>query len=376
MARRMIIMLVTVAAVLSGLAAVKYFQVQAAIAQAASFQPPPEAVTTAVVREQGWPASLAAIGTVTPVQGVTVSADTPGIVSRIAFESGRAVKKGEILVELDTRQERAQLASAQARRDLAASNLVRMEGLIKKGVTSHAEFDSVRAEDRQAEASVHEIRATIERKTIQAPFSGVLGIRQVNVGQYLESGAPIVPLQSVDPIHVNFSVPQQDAGRLSAGMTVRISFEQMPGGTPLDGKVTAVNTVVDEATRNIQVQATLGNKEGLLRPGMFVQVEAVLSQTDPVLALPATAISYAPYGDSVFVVEELTAPDGSTYRGVQQRFVKVGPARGDLVAIVSGLEAGQEVVTSGVFKLRSGVAVQVNNDVEPGQDPTPRPQDS
>jgi membrane fusion protein, multidrug efflux system len=373
MARRMILMLLSVAAVVTALGVVKYFQIQTAIAQGASFQPPPEAVTTAVARTEQWPAVLQAIGSVTPVQGVMVSADMPGIVSRIAFESGQRVKEGAVLVELDTRQERAQLASAQARRELAAANLARMEGLIRKGVTSHAEFDAVRAEDRQAEALVNEIKATIERKTIRAPFPGLLGIRQVNIGQFLASGAPIVPLQSIDPIHVDFSVPQQEAGHLRAGMPLEITLD---GGRPMSGTITAVNTVVDEDTRNIRAQATLNNPGELLRTGMFVEVHITLPESTPIIALPATAINHAPYGESVYVVEEMKAPDGSSYRGVRQHFVKLGPSRGDLVAVLSGIEAGWEVVTSGVFKLRNGAAVQVNNEAIPGDDPAPKPQDS
>jgi membrane fusion protein (multidrug efflux system) len=376
MARRMILMLLSVAAVVAALGAVKYFQIQTAIAQGASFQPPPEAVTTAVARAEQWPASLHAIGSVTPVQGVTVSADLPGIVSRIAFESGQRVKEGAVLVELDTRQERAQLASAKARRELAAANLARMEGLIRKGVTSHAEFDIARAEDLQAEALVNEITATIERKTIRAPFAGMLGIRQINIGQFLQSGAPIVPLQSIDPVHVDFSVPQQDAGRLKPGMTIGISFDGMAGGEPVAGEINAVNTVVDVATRNIQAQATLRNPDGALRPGMFVEVRVTLPESSTVIALPATAINHAPYGDSVYVVEEMKDPNGNAYRGVKQHFVKLGPSRGDLVAVLSGVDAGSEVVTSGVFKLRNGAAVQVNNEVQPADSPAPKPQDS
>jgi len=376
MARRMILMLLSVAAVLGGLGAVKYFQIQTAVAQAASFQPPPEAVTTAVAKRDEWPASLPAIGSVAPVQGVMVSADMPGIVARIAFESGAKVKQGQLLVELDTRQEQAQLAAAQARRELAAANLTRMEGLIKKGVTSHAEFDASQAEDKQAAASVGEIGAAIDRKTIRAPFTGVLGICKVNVGQYLDSGAPIVQLQSVDPIHVNFSLPQQDAANLLPGTPVRVTGDGLPPGEPIEGAITALDSVVDEKTRNIQAQATLANPNGLLRAGMFVQVEAVLPESSHVIALPATAINHAPYGDSVYVVEEMKGPDGSIYRGARQHFVKLGPARGDLVAVISGVEPGQEVVTSGVFKLRNGSAVQVNNDVVPGDNPAPRPQDS
>jgi membrane fusion protein, multidrug efflux system len=376
MGRRMVVMLLSVAAVLGGLGAVKYFQIQTAVAQAASFQPPPEAVTTAVAQRTEWPMTLPAIGSVVPVQGVMVSADMPGIVSRIAFESGAAVRQGQLLVELDTRQEQAQLAAAKARRELAAANLARMEGLIKKGVTSHAEFDAASAADKQAAASEGEIAASIERKTIRAPFTGMLGIRKVNVGQYLESGAPIVQLQSVDPIHVNFSLPQQDAVKLRPGTPVRVSTEGLQGDDALEGTITALDSVVDEKTRNIQAQATLANPEGILRAGMFVQVQAMLKESTSVIALPATSINHAPYGDSVYVVEEMKAPNGSTYRGVRQHFVKLGASHGDLVAVLSGIEPGQEVVTSGVFKLRNGAAVQVNNDVVPGDNPAPKPQDS
>jgi membrane fusion protein (multidrug efflux system) len=375
MAKRMILMLVVVLVFVGGIAAVKTRQIQAAVRQNASFQPPPEAVTTIVARQEKWPATLASIGTVAAVRGVTVSADLPGIVDRIQFESGKAVREGDILVELNTRQERAQLAAAEAQRNLASLNLERMRGLSNEGVVAKADDDRAQAEFDQAVARVGEIRATIERKTIRAPFSGVLGIRQVNLGQYLTGGAPVVPLQALDPIYVDFAVPQQQVGNLRLGAGVRVTAESA-ARVSVEGRVTAVDSVVDQATRNVQVQATLPNADGRLHPGMFVQASLVLGASDAVVALPASAISYAPYGDSVFIVEDVKNPKGGTYRGVRQQFVKLGGGRGDQVAVISGVNAGQEIVTSGVFKLRNGAAVQVNNKVQPGNNPAPRPEDS
>jgi membrane fusion protein (multidrug efflux system) len=350
--------------------------VQAAISQGAAFQPPPEAVTTIVARRAEWPATLPAIGTVVAVHGVTVSADLPGVVERIAFDSGRTVREGEVLVELDTRQERAQLAAALAGRELAALNLERIGGLFAKGVTSPAEHDRAAAEAKQRAAEVEAIRAAIARKTIRAPFAGLLGIRQVNLGQYLAGGDPVVSLQSLHPIHVDFAVPQQEVGRLSPGAEVRVAIEGEPEAAAVAGEVTAVDSVVDEATRNLRVRATFDNRDGRLRPGMFVTAEVVRGPARSVVALPASAISYAPYGDSVFVVAELTTPEGRAYTGVRQRFVKLGGARGDQVAVLSGVVPGDLVVSSGVFKLREGAAVVVNNEIQPGNDPAPEPEDS
>jgi membrane fusion protein, multidrug efflux system len=374
MAKRMILMLIAMAVLITALGFVKVRQIQTAIAQGASFQPPPEAVTTLLAREEQWPSDLSAIGTVTAVRGVTVSADLPGVVDRIAFDSGHAVRQGDLLVQLDTRQEQAQLAAAEAQRDLDKLNLDRMRGLRGKGVVSQAELDAAAAEAKQAEARVGEIRATIDRKTIRAPFSGSLGIRQVNLGQYLQAGDPIVPLQALDPIYVDFSVPQQQVGKLRAGTAVAVTADEAQ--ITAAGKVTAVDSVVDEATRNVQVQATFANPEGSLRPGMFVEVRASLGTGSSVIALPASAINYAPYGDSVYVVDDLKNPQGETYRGVRQQFVKLGAGRGDQIAVLSGVKAGEEVVTSGVFKLRNGAAVVVNNQVQPANDPTPDPEDS
>ena len=375
MVRRMIVMLTVAVMIIAALGVVKFRQFKEAIAQAAAFQPPPEAVTTIVARQEGWPTTLSAIGTVTAVQGVTVSADLPGIIDQIAFESGGSVHQGDVLVQLDTRQEQAQLAAAEAERELARLNFDRLEGLLNTRAISRADYDRAAAEQKQTEAKVGEIRATIARKTILAPFSGILGIRQVNLGQYLSAGDAVVPLQSLDPIYVNFGVPQQYTGHVRAGSNVRITSGDSPG-TGFMGRVTAVNSVVDETTRNIQIQATLANPEGRLRPGMFVQSEVLLGASHAIVALPASAINYAPYGDSVYVVTDLKDAKNNNYRGVRQQFVKLGDARGDQIAVISGLKPGDEVVTSGVFKLRNGAAVLVNNKVQPSNQRAPKPEDS
>jgi membrane fusion protein (multidrug efflux system) len=375
MKKRMILVLSGVAVFIGAIAFVKIRQVQAGIAQNASFQPPPEAVTTVRAKQERWPASVDAIGTVEAVHGVMVAADLPGLVWRIEFDSGKKVRAGDVLVRLDTRQEQAQLASAEAQRSLTNVNFERMKGLREKGITSQAEYDKAAAEHKQAVAQTGETQASIGRKTIRAPFSGVLGIRQVNLGQYLKPGDPIVELQSLDPIYVNFDVPQQQLGDLRVGAEVRVTAQGIEKSAAA-GTITAINSVVDEATRNIRVQATLGNPEEKLRPGMFVQAQVVLGASNPIVALPASAINYAPYGNSVFIVGQMKGPDGKPYSGVRQQFVKLGGARGDQVAVLSGVKAGEEVVTSGVFKLRSGAAVVVNNKVQPSNNPAPKPEDS
>ena len=385
MLKRLIFTLTVVIAIIAALAFVKYRQVTAAIAQYAAFQPPPEAVTTVEAREEPWPARLSAIGTVAAVRGVTVGADLPGVVDRIAFEAGHSVREGDILAQLDTRQERAQLAAAEAQWDLARLNFARMQDLIDQGVISKAEYDQSTAEQRQTEARVGEIRAVIDRKTIRAPFSGVLGLRQINLGQYLSGGDPIVSLQSLDPIYVNFGVPQQEAGQIKTGREVRIRLDddstltagaRTPRTVQFTGRVTALDSVMDPGTRNVQVQATLANPTATLHPGMFVQAEVVLGAARSLITLPSSAINYAPYGDSVFVVDDLKDARGQSYRGVRQQVVKLGETRGDQIAVLSGIKRGEEIVTSGVFKLRNGAAVLVNNKVRPGNNPAPKPENS
>ena len=369
------IMLLAMALFISVIGYFKYRQIQTAIAQSGSYQPPPEAVTTVIAQKEEWQGSLGAIGTVAAVNGVVVSADLPGVVEKIAFTSGDRVESGQLLVLLDTRQEQAQLAAAQAKLELARMNLDRIRGLREQGINSQTDFDTAVAEQKQEEGNVGEIRATIDRKTIRAPFTGVLGLRQVNLGQYLKSGDSIVQLQSHDPIYVNFDVPQQELVRVRVGGAVSVSAEGPPP-IEMTGRITAIDSVVDESTRNVRVQATFENRQGRLRPGMFVTARALLDAKDPVIALPASAISYAPYGDSVFVVEEVKGPKGEAYRGVRQQFVKIGGARGDQVAVLSGIAAGAEVVTSGVFKLRNGADVAVNNATQPSNDPAPKPEDN
>ena len=374
MAKRMFLVLGVMAILLTALGFLKFKQIETAV-HASAFQPPPEAVTTIVVQREQWPATMSAIGSMEAVHGVTVSADLPGTVAKIDFDSGKAVQVGDVLIELDTRQERAQLAALEAQRDLARVNFERSQKLAAQGVISRVDFDQATAQQKSTEANVAEIRATIERKTIRAPFTGILGIRKVNLGQYLSAGSAIVSLQSLNPIYVNVGVPQQAAGQVPVGRKLRITTENVAGKV-FTGAVTAIDSIIDEGTRNVQIQATLSNPRGELRPGMFVQVELPLGASRPVISLPASAISYAPYGDSVYVVTDLKDPKGTTYRGVRQQFVKVEGSRGDQVGIVSGLNPGDEVVSSGVFKLRNGAAVQVNNKVQPDNNPAPKPEDS
>jgi membrane fusion protein (multidrug efflux system) len=279
------------------------------------------------------------------------------------------------LVELDTRQERAQLANMEAQRDLAVINYGRSQELVKAGVISRSEYDNATAQQKATEAQVGDTKAAIARKTIRAPFTGLLGIRQVSLGQYLAAGQAIVSLQSVDPIYVNFGVPQQDTSQMKPGRIVRVTNGDLPG-MAFSGKITALDSVINEQTRNIQVQATLANKGNKLRPGMFVQVDLPIGQARQVVPLPASAINYAPYGDSVYVVTEMKDAKGNKYRGARQQVVKIEGSRGDQVAVTSGLNPGDEVVSSGVFRLRNGAPVQINNSVKPENSPNPKPEDS
>jgi membrane fusion protein (multidrug efflux system) len=285
------------------------------------------------------------------------------------------VHEGDILVDLDTRQERAQLASLEAQRDLARINFDRAQQLVKAGVISRSEYDNATTQQKATEAQVGDIRAAIARKTIHAPFSGALGIRQVSLGQYLAAGQAIVSLQSLSPIYVDFGVPQQDTPKVVPGHVLRVTNSDLPG-MAFTGRITALDSVINEQTRNIQVQAIVTNKENKLRPGMFVQVEMPLGSPREVVPVPASAINYAPYGDSVFVITDMKDAKGNSYRGVRQQIVKIEGSRGDQVAITSGLNPGDEIVSSGVFRLRNGAPVLVNNTVKPENSASPKPQDS
>ncbi len=376
MAKRMFIVLLLMAALVGGLGFIKYRQVETAIAAGASFQMPATSVTTVIAKRETWPSTLSVIGTAAAIQGVTVSADLPGTVDKIHFESGQAVHEGDILVELDTRQERAQLANTEAQRDLSRIQYGRSEQLVQAGVISKSEFDNAAAQQKATEAQVNDVKAAISRKTIHAPFSGVLGIRQISLGQYLAAGQAIVSLQSINPIYVNFGVPQQDTPKMKIGHSVRVTSTDLPG-IGFAGKITALDSVINEQTRNIQIQATLQNPGGKLRPGMFLQVEMPLGQSRDVIPLPASAINYAPSGDSVFVVGDIKdEKSGKTYRGVRQQIVKIEGSRGDQVAIISGLKPGDEVVSAGAFRLRNAAPIEINNTVKPSNSSKPNPEES
>lgn len=367
-----IIAIAAVLAVIAGLGAFKFSQIRAAMAGHMSFSMPPEAITTVPVQAQKWPGTLTAVGSLKPVNGLVLRADLAGDIERIGFESGAPVRKGDLLVQQDVSEEQAQLRAAQARQQLAELNLRRFKGLLDKRVSSQSDYDQTTAEYLQAQARCEEIRALIEKKTIRAPFDGMAGIRMVNVGEYLQPGQEIVPLHSMSPIYVNFSLPQQNLADVHVGSVVKVTSSGA-NGEVVEGKITAVNSVVDEATRNFLVQATLENPGGVLRPGMFVGVEVLLPEEKSLLAIPVTAISYAPYGDSVFVVEEMeNEKTGKKYLGVHQHFVKLGESRGDQVEILSGIKAGEVVATSGIFKLRPKAAVVVNNETLPPSELKPQ----
>lgn len=337
-----------------------------------SHVPPPSAVTTDQARAVEWHSYLNAIGTLAPVQGVTLSADADGTITRILADNGTAVKAGDLLVELDTSVEAAQLASARARAELSRINFERAKELWDRNATSKSEFDLADATLKQSVADVAAIEALIAKKQVRAPFDGRVGIRLVNVGQYVARGRALLPLQQLDPIYVNFSVPQRQLPDLAKGQEAGILVDAFPGRA-FQGTITAINSEVDPATRNISVQATLANPDEILRAGMFARVEVRQSAAVRQIVVPATSIAYASYGNSVFIVEPMKGEDGKEYLGVRQQFVKLGATRGDLVSIAEGVKAGEQVVTSGVFKLRNGAPVQVNNTVQPSSSANPQP---
>lgn len=371
----MLVMLVLAIAFVLAIGYWKYALVRKAMAQGAQFAPPPTVVTTVVVSSQTWQPVIKAVGSLKAVNGVTVSTDLAGIVSEIAFESGKMVRKGDVLVKLDTQQEDAQLRSAEARLGLAKSDLERKRDLIAKKAIAEADWDTAASQVAQMQASVEEMRALVARKRLTAPFDGLLGIRQVSLGQYVNPGAAIAPLQSLDPIFVEFTVPQQNLTALAIGKKLRLTVSGLAGGV-FEGEITAVDSIVDPNTRNIMVQGTVKNPDHKLRPGMFSEIEVLLPESSGVLAIPSSAISYAPYGDSVYVVRDGTGPDGKPAKIVTQQIVQLGPRRGDQVSVVKGLKDGDEVVSSGVFRLRPGAPVRVDNSVQPGNEPHPSPANS
>jgi len=356
------------------LAGIKAFQI---VTMVTTKHPVPvETVTSALVKEEDWAPVLSSVGSVSAVEGAIVSAELGGTVSEIKFQNGALAKKGEVLAKLDASAEEAQLHSAEADLELARKDLERSRDLATRKVISKAELDSAESKFKQKEGSVDQMRSMITKKEVRAPFDGQLGIRQVNVGQTINPGQQVVPLQALEPMYVDFAIPQQRLPQLSTGLEVRVKSDVV-GGRDFVGKLTAINSTVDPVTRNVSLQATLENKEHLLRPGMFAKIDVVLPEKHPALIIPGTAVSYAPYGDSVFVIEKKKDPKtGKESQTIRQQFVRVGEARGDLVSITTGLKAGETVVGTGVFKLRNGMAVTINNDLAPKTQVNPPPVDS
>jgi membrane fusion protein (multidrug efflux system) len=376
MTKRIIFTILGALVLIGVLGGIKGLQIQRMIAVGSQSAPPPEAVTTAVVRSESWESLITSVGSLEAVQGVMLTAELPGKVVRIAFEPGTKVQAGGLLLQQDISSEEAQLRAAEATVALTKLELERSRKLLTKKAVAQAKYDSDEAQYKQAVAQIDGIRATIRKKTIRAPFAGRLGIRLVNLGQNLNEGDPIVSLQTIDPIFVNFSLPQQQLAQVKPGLKVRVTTDALPGQA-IEGEITAISPEVDAATRNIRVQATVANSQEYLRPGMFVNVAVVLPAREEVLAIPTTAVLYAPYGDTVFVVHEKQNEKGAQpVNVIRQKIVQLGEKRGDFVAVVSGLDKGETVVSTGVFKLRNEQVVVVDNALAPAFKLTPKPEDS
>ena len=367
--KRILLIFLGLLVVIGVLAGIKVLQIQKMIAVGKQTRQPPAVVTVAKVRREVWQRRLRTVGSLTAVQGVTVAPDLPGKIVKIIFSSGQEVRQGDLLLRLDTSTEQARLRAAQTAVTLAEINRRRARELVRKKSMSKAELDKTDAQYKEAVAKVDEIQAIIDKKNIKAPFAGRLGIRRVNLGQVLTQGDAIVVLQQLDPVYVDFSLPQQNFADLAVGMSVQVRTDALPGKI-FNGKITAVNPGVDAINRNIKVRATLANPDTVLRPGMFVRVAVMLPEKNNVLVLPATAILYAPYGDSVYVVEEksLEEKKGVTEKAslvLRQQVVRTGMTRGDFITVASGLNEGQTVVTTGVFKFHNGQAVVIDNSLAP-----------
>lgn len=372
MKKRVVLAVIGVIIIIAVLAGIKALQIKTMIDAGKKFVPPPETITTSVIKSETWDTALGSVGTLTAVQGVNVSAESPGKVTKITFESGATVKKGDILVQQDTSTEEAQLPGALSQLTLTRANLKRVEQLLKDGIISQSEHDLAVANSSQAQAQVDTIRAAIAKKTVRAPFSGQLGIRQINLGQMLREGDQIVTLQALDPIYVDFSLPQQELLKVKQGLPVKISGDAL-GSEVMTGRISAITPLVDQETRNVKMQAMIANRSAKLRPGMFVNVSVGLPSLKKVFVIPATAVLYAPYSDSVFVVEKSKDGKGLSLR---QQFVRLGEKRGDFVAVTTGIKEGETVVSTAVFKLRNGQAVVVDNKLSPDFKQSPKPENN
>jgi len=380
---RILLTIVGLVVLVGSLVAIKATQIGGLIKMGKAMEkagPPPENVGSALAEQQSWGGTISAVGSITAAKGVSVSNEVPGTVFRISFESGKVAQQGQILVELDSSVERAQLASAQVRKDLATTNVNRSRALAKSNNIAQAQLDADESALKGAESDIATLNAQMEKKRIRAPFAGRLGIRAVNIGQYLNPGTSITTLEATDMVYVDFTVPQQQADTMKAGMPVKVTVEGAK--EPLQGTVDAVDPAIDATTRAIKVRATVPNKEEKLRPGMFANVSVILPETGSVVIVPATGVIHASYGDSVFIVEDkkdesgnaVTGADGKPAKVARQQFVRVGAARGDFVAIREGVAAGQEIITAGAFKLRNGSGVNINNSVMPKPQLSPTPE--
>jgi membrane fusion protein (multidrug efflux system) len=364
-----IIAVIAVLAVIAFLGGTKFGQISKLIGSQKTFKLPPESVTTAKVEKTSWLASREAVGTLVAVRAVTVASEISGQVKQINFDSGQEVKKGDLLVKLDTSVEEAQLAAAEADYKLAETTAKRQQALRKTGANTPSDIDTAESRVASTTAQAAQLRATIAKKTIRAPFDGRLAIRQVELGQVLSPGTLIASLQSVTPVHAEFWLPQQTLADLHINMRSEMTTDVFPG-KKWTGVITAINPEVDVSTRNVRVRATFPNADGTLRPGMFASVAVLSNDERPQLVIPATAVMYAPYGDSVFSVEkkeqDLVA---------HQKFVRLGERRGDLVAVTSGIDPGETIVSSGAFKLHNGSTLVVHNELAPDAKLSPTPTD-
>jgi membrane fusion protein, multidrug efflux system len=372
MAKKFILTVLGLLIVVGGLVGVKVLQFQAMFSQSAQAAAPPETVATSEVRETTLNPTLDAVGSVVAVQGVTLNAEITGSIRRIAFDSGANVQAGAVLVELDTSVEQAQLEAAAASRELASINLESGKTLVETGAMPKNQFVALEAQAKQSAAEVSRLSALIAKKTIRAPFAGKTGIRQVNLGQLVGAGDAIVSLQSLDPVYVDFSLPQQRMSQLNVGAKVRVATDVYPDKV-FEGELSAINPVLDAATRSLRLRATLKNPEKQLHPGMFAKVKLELPQQEKALLIPSTAVMFAPYGDSVFVVDSSKDPKDPV---VNQKFVRLGESQGDFVVVVDGLSAKDTIVTTGGFKLRNGSHISVNNELKPNPSLKPDPTDT
>jgi membrane fusion protein (multidrug efflux system) len=365
---------ISLAAVLVvALATVKYFQISSAIAEAESRQQPPASVTSFTAKLDSWPKVYPSVGSLSAVNGTILRAEEPGRVSAVHVKSGSMVEKGQLLLEFNSDAEQAQLVGMSAQLELARLTAKRQRALRKRGSNSQYDLDQAESSLRNLQAEVNRIKAVIERKKIVSPISGMAGIRQANIGEILQQGDAVIAVNSYDSLYVDFSLPQSALENISLGARVDVSIDAFEGEV-FEARLTAIDSQIDPLTRNISLQATLDNEKARVRPGMFASVRLFLDQSDKIVSIPESSISFAPYGDSVWIIE----PEQKTGapRAIRSQTVKLGRRIGDQIAVTAGLEVGQEVVSSGIFMMRPGLNVLVNNSVSPGSQLNPTPADT